>query len=391
MINKDKYKFFLEQLGLCAAALFYTLFGWQEWWAGVAPRLIRGSEERNAIYHAHHNIGATLLILICVIFIVWLLKPNTSLLNKLKLAFAESAAKTALSLFLLFAFGVMIAGLGLVWATGEEAKVLGIIPIPHFFETSMHGAGYLHSAFSSVTNMLFSGIAFVFLYCRLKDYMKPGLAVALLLLVHLLINLPKPPSLHPIANFATYILTPLYYLSALAIYCWCNKKPLIYWPIYTFFIIFLLYLPYFAFKILPPWHPQGGGEVVLVEQSEPLIKARSAEEIFPDPESLAQAEKAVSWCMQCHNVKPSDAHLLGPNLVGVFNRQAGSVEGYGRYSKAMVQSGNDGNIWTRESLGKFLTDGQNYIPGNLMNQQTDFSDAEKLNLALDYLEYISTQ
>ena len=57
----------------------------------------------------------------------------------------------------------------------------------------------------------------------------------------------------------------------------------------------------------------------------------------------------------------------------------------------MIEKGEAGTFWTRENLAKYLTDGQGFVPGNLMNQQTDLSDPQKLNQALDYLEYISTQ
>ena len=83
--------------------------------------------------------------------------------------------------------------------------------------------------------------------------------------------------------------------------------------------------------------------------------------------------------------------MLGPNLAGVFNQQLGSIADYGRYSSAMIEKGEEGTFWTRENLAEYLTNGQGFVPGNLMNQQTDLSDLEKLNQALDYLEYISTQ
>ena len=156
-------------------------------------------------------------------------------------------------------------------------------------------------------------------------------------------------------------------------------------------ILFFLYLPYFAFKVLPPWHVAEAKEVVLVEPQQEFAALRSAEDIFPDEQSLAAAQDTTAWCRQCHSVNKGAPHLLGPNLAGVFNKQLGSVADYGRYSEAMIAKGEEGNFWTRETLAKFLTDGQGFIPGNLMNQQTDLSDPVKLNQVLDYLEYISTE
>ena len=63
---------------------------------------------------------------------------------------------------------------------------------------------------------------------------------------------------------------------------------------------------------------------------------------------------------------------------------------YGRYSTALAAKGEAGTFWTRENLGEFLTRGQEFAPGNLMNQQTDLSDENELAKTLDYLEYISS-
>ena len=63
-MTTNKKSSFLEQAGLFFSVLFYVLFSWHYWWSGVAPRLIRGSAEREAIHHAHLSIGATLLSLL---------------------------------------------------------------------------------------------------------------------------------------------------------------------------------------------------------------------------------------------------------------------------------------------------------------------------------------
>lgn len=145
-----------------------------------------------------------------------------------------------------------------------------------------------------------------------------------------------------------------------------------------------------AFKIPPPWHFKSDAKVENIAPEKEMAELRTKAEIFPNETALSVAKETASWCNQCHNMEPSSSHLLGPNLAGVYQRQIASIEGYGRYSKGFVDKGNAGVYWTRENLAKFLTDGQNYIPGNLMNQQTDLSDPEKLNQVLDYIEYIST-
>lgn len=390
MTTNNKSNSFLEQAGLFFSVLFYVLFSWHFWWSGVAPRLIRGSAERDAIHHAHLSIGATLFVIIIFCFLIWLFKPGGTIFTKIKTAFSDGK-RTGVSFFFIFMFFSMLYGLAQAWAKDEETAFLGVFNLPHFVDWSWQTAGYMHAATSNFAAALFSGIVFVFLYSHLKKYVSPGIAVALLIILHLLINLPKPPSLHPIAAFGTYVLTPIYYFVALAIYTLCNNRKFAFWPIYGVFFVIFMYLPYFAFKVLPPWHQTPAAEIVLVEPNETLLPVRTKAEIFPDEASLALAKKEASWCTQCHNATASDTHLLGPNLVNVFNRQAGTAEGYGRYSEAMINKGLEGTYWTRENLSEFLLHGQELIPNNLMNQQTDLSDKVTREQVIDLLEYISAK
>jgi len=390
MKMKDKFSNFLHQAQLFLFVIFFVVFAWTQWWAGVAPRLIRGSELRESIHHAHLSLGATLFVLLVLFILVWLFRPGTSLVTKFRNAF-EDASATAISLFFITVFFAMLYGLGQAWAKDEHTPVLGVFNLPHFVDYSWETSGYLHSAFSTICSFLFMGIVFVYLYRRLSEYVQPGVAVALLMVLHLLIVLPKPPSLHPIAAFGAYVLTPAIYLIGMSLYTWANNRKFVYWPVYGLLILFFLYLPYFAFKVLPPWHVADAKEVVLVQPQQEFAPLRSRQEIFPDEQSLATAQETTAWCRQCHSVNEGDPHLLGPNLAGVFNQQLGSISDYGRYSAAMIEKGEAGTFWTRENLANYLTDGQGFIPGNLMNQQTDLSDPVKLNQAIDYLEYISTQ
>jgi len=390
MTLKDKVSNFLQQAQFFLYLMFFVLFSWTQWWSGVAPRLIRGSEERVAIHHAHLSLGATLFVLLVLFLIIWAVKPGESFFSKIRNSFKD-ASSTAISLFFVSNVFLVLYGLAQAWSKGEHTPALGVFNIPQFLDINWSTAGYMHAAFTNISVYLFMGIVFVYLYKQLIKYVSPGITVALLMVLHLLIALPKPPSLHPIAAFGTYVLTPFIYLTALAIYNWANERKVAYGVVYTIFIVLLLYLPYFAFKVLPPWHHPAAKEVVLVQPEKQFAPLRSADEIFPTAESLAIATDTTAWCRQCHSVTKGDPHLLGPNLSGIFNQQLGSQADYGRYSEAMIAKGQAGTFWTRESLAKYLTEGQTFVPGNLMNQQTDLSDPVKLNQALDYLEYISTQ
>lgn len=388
MANKESDGF-LGQAGIFFSVMFYTLFAWHQWWSGVSPRLIRGSPERLEIHEAHVSIGATLFVFLLLMFVIWLFRPGTPLIEKFRSAFA-SVSGAAIALFFVCMFFAILYGLGQAWSKDEEARFLGVFALPRFLDWSWSTSGYMHSAFASSASALFSGMVFVYLFTKLRGYVKPGLAVALLMLLHLVVNLPKPPSVHPIAAFGTYVMTPTFYLIALALYSWAKKKWFVYWPVFLLFFVFFLYLPYFAFKVLPPWHAKPAEEIVLVSSNEDLSAVRSKDVIFADEDSLAAAKQIASWCAQCHNFETSETHLLGPNLQGVFNRQAGTVSGYGRYSQAMTDAGRAGTYWTPENLARYLSDGQAFIPGNLMNQQTDLSDPAKMQQVIDYLEYVSS-
>ena len=82
--------------------------------------------------------------------------------------------------------------------------------------------------------------------------------------------------------------------------------------------------------------------------------------------ALAQgdAEKGqvvFNKCKACHVVDETK-NKVGPYLVGLFGRPAGSVEGF-KYSPAMKDSG---ITWTEETLAAYLADPRGYIKGNRM-------------------------
>ena len=64
-------------------------------------------------------------------------------------------------------------------------------------------------------------------------------------------------------------------------------------------------------------------------------------------------------CASCHSVAADLTHgVLGPNLVGVVGRPAGTVAGWD-FSPALKDSK---VIWTEENLNKWLTDTTVFVP-----------------------------
>lgn len=75
----------------------------------------------------------------------------------------------------------------------------------------------------------------------------------------------------------------------------------------------------------------------------------------------AKGEKVFRKCKTCHDAT-SEKKKIGPHLVGLFGRTAGSVEGF-TYSKAMIDSG---IVWNEETLERYLADPKGAIPGTKM-------------------------
>lgn len=76
-------------------------------------------------------------------------------------------------------------------------------------------------------------------------------------------------------------------------------------------------------------------------------------------------EQAFGRCAACHEVGGGAQHRVGPHLNDLFGRIAGSVTGY-RYSDTMVAAGEDGLVWTEDTLAPYLADPRGDLPGNRM-------------------------
>jgi len=92
----------------------------------------------------------------------------------------------------------------------------------------------------------------------------------------------------------------------------------------------------------------------------------------------------IQACLACHRVGPEGPDL-GPSLVGVMGRKAGSLPDY-RYSGAMRRSD---LVWDAATLSRFLIDPQATVPGNRM----PFSgvSAQDAQAIVKYLESLSAK
>jgi len=78
-----------------------------------------------------------------------------------------------------------------------------------------------------------------------------------------------------------------------------------------------------------------------------------------DPRRGAQVFQA---CMACHSVKPGE-HLTGPSLARVWNRKAGTVEGFQRYSDALKRAN---VVWSEATLDGWLANPEQFVAGTNM-------------------------
>jgi cytochrome c len=98
--------------------------------------------------------------------------------------------------------------------------------------------------------------------------------------------------------------------------------------------------------------------------------------------SLAQAEgdasageKVFKKCKACH-VVDKEKNRLGPHLVGIMGRAAGSLDGF-KYSKAMIESG---LTWDEATLDAYLADPKGYVPKNKMAFPGLKKEADRVNV-----------
>lgn len=75
-------------------------------------------------------------------------------------------------------------------------------------------------------------------------------------------------------------------------------------------------------------------------------------------------QRVFNQCRACHTINQGGRNGVGPNLWAVFERQAGSIEGF-RYSAPMRERA--ANLrWDEATLRAYLTDPKAVVPGGSM-------------------------
>ena len=75
-----------------------------------------------------------------------------------------------------------------------------------------------------------------------------------------------------------------------------------------------------------------------------------------------QGKRIFLYCQACHSLHAGGMNKVGPNLHGVFGRQAAQVEGF-TYSAALTESG---IVWTDATLDEWVQRPTELVPGTTM-------------------------
>src|SRR5690606_30034754 len=99
------------------------------------------------------------------------------------------------------------------------------------------------------------------------------------------------------------------------------------------------------------------------EATDPAVQARLA--ALPAPYSaadLGNGKVKFAQCRSCHTIVEDGADMTGPNLHGLFGRQAGAKPGY-NYSEALKAAG---FTWDPQRLDAWIANPRTFLPGAKM-------------------------
>ena len=84
---------------------------------------------------------------------------------------------------------------------------------------------------------------------------------------------------------------------------------------------------------------------------------------FAEGDAVAGA-KVFKQCQACHSAV-DDKNKVGPTLMGVVDRPVATVPGF-KYSKAMIEFGAGGKVWSEDLLKEYLPKPRDLVKGTTM-------------------------
>lgn len=132
----------------------------------------------------------------------------------------------------------------------------------------------------------------------------------------------------------------------------------------------------------------GGDGKPALELPEPLTEAEKAALVasLPSPyheANLVNGQEKFAQCKSCHTITPDGKNLTGPNLFGVFGRQAAARPDF-EYSDALKESG---IVWDAAHLDGWLAGPRTYLRKTKMS----FSGIRDANDRRDVIVYLMAE
>jgi cytochrome c len=78
--------------------------------------------------------------------------------------------------------------------------------------------------------------------------------------------------------------------------------------------------------------------------------------------NATRGQRVFGACAACHSLQP-DQSMTGPSLAGLWNRKAGTLASFSRYSPALKSAN---IVWNDKTLDDWINDPQHLVPGNEM-------------------------
>jgi cytochrome c len=78
--------------------------------------------------------------------------------------------------------------------------------------------------------------------------------------------------------------------------------------------------------------------------------------------NAARGQRVFAACAACHSLQP-DQNMTGPSLASLWNRKAGTLASFSRYSAALQASN---IVWTDKTLEQWIADPAHLVPGTQM-------------------------
>ena len=75
-----------------------------------------------------------------------------------------------------------------------------------------------------------------------------------------------------------------------------------------------------------------------------------------------RGQRIFGACAACHSLQP-DQSMTGPSLASLWNRKAGSLSSFSRYSSALKSAN---VVWNDKTLDEWIKDPQQLVPNNEM-------------------------